>query len=184
MKHLIILSGLLLMITTTSHPVFADSEPSIQSTKKPLLISELLKNHHYWDQRFIQLTGEVIGQPIFADGRVCIHLLDQEGNAIGVWMDKIFLTEIHSFGKYRIRGDIVSVVGFFYEICSFHSGDTDLHIDQLTVIQPGKAIPADEPNWSLLLIGFLLMVYPALLFVQTQNEKRKQRSLRFRGIKS
>ncbi|MCE5224002.1 hypothetical protein LLG10_07470 [bacterium] len=175
MKASILFFCLIFVFVLTLKPVFSTTESQINPNKKPLVISELLQNHSYWDQRVISLTGEVIGQPLFAQDLACIHLLDQEGNAIGVWMEKVYLSQISYYGRYRIKGDMVNVEGTFNLICSSHSGDTDIHASKITIIQQGKVVSSDKPVWSLFIIGWILLLYPGALVLSNQIKKNKLR---------
>ena len=175
MKTLILFFCLFIVFVLTLKPVFSTTESQITPNKKPLSINELLENHAYWDQRVVSLTGEVIGQPLFAQDLVCIHLLDHEGNAIGVWMKKAFLSQISYYGRYRIKGDMVNIEGTFNQLCSSHSGDTDIHASKITIVQQGKVVSSDKPIWSLLILGWILLLYPGALVLSNQVKKYKLR---------
>ena len=143
--------------------------------EKPLLtVSELLNHHHYWDQRTITFSGEVIGQPIFSQNQVCIHLLDHQGNAIGVWINSDFLSQIKHFGKYRVKGDQIEVRGTFQVVCSNHPGDTDIHAEQFYILQEGFITPVEKPNMIRILFGivFSLILLTVLLCRKKQQWKR------------
>lgn len=155
-------------------PVFASAESLVNPRQNSLSINELLKNYHDWDQRQVNLTGEVIGQPLFTQNLVCIHILDHEGNAIGIWMEKIYLSEIKSFGRYRVKGDTIRLEGIFHLLCPLHSGDTDIHANKITLIKEGELISSEKPIWLLLILGWLLLLYPGFLMIYHQIKKVTQ----------
>ncbi|MDD4663814.1 MAG: hypothetical protein PHD83_04020 [Caldisericia bacterium] len=174
MKVTILFFSIIFIFVLPLRSVFSSTDSQVAASKKPLSISELLQNHSYWDQRVISLTGEVIGQPLLAQDLVCIHILDHEGNAIGVWMEKEFLTQINYFGRYCIKGDIVNITGIFNLLCSSHSGDTDVHASNISVSQQGVIVSPDKPIWSLFVLGWILLLYPGVLLLSNQVKKFKQ----------
>lgn len=138
-----------------------------------LTVSELLDHYHYWDQKTITMFGEVIGQPIFSQNQVCIHILDSQGNAIAVWINKQLLSQIKFYGKYRIQGDQINIKGIFQTICLQHPGDTDVHANQITVLKTGHTDPIEKPDWIRLYMGVCFMLVLLLIYFLLKKNNRK-----------
>jgi len=138
-----------------------------------ITVSELLNHYQYWNQRPIIFFGEVIGQPIFSQNQVCLHILDQQGNVIGVWLDKKYLALIKCYGKYRIKGDQVEVKGTFHSVCSSHPGDTDIHADGLSILHVGEIASQEKPNWMRLVLGIFWLFLLLLFSFRIRNQRKK-----------
>ncbi len=102
-----------------------------------LKVSTLINNPSKYNGKIIRFKGEVIGEPLGRGNNRWINVLDNEGNAIGVWLSKNFIKDINHYGKYNVRGDIVEVTGIYHSICNEHGGDTDIHVNTLKILEEG-----------------------------------------------
>lgn len=102
-----------------------------------LKVSTLLNNPSKYNGKIIRFKGEVIGEPLGRGNNRWINVLDDEGNAIGVWLSKDFIKDINHYGKYNVRGDMVEVTGIYHSICNEHGGDTDIHANTLKILEEG-----------------------------------------------
>jgi len=174
MKKLFISKGVLLFLCLffiLSATFFAYANPPAKQAEKTLTIRELLEHPFYWDQRSINLTGEVIGQVLFSGDQACIHLLDHEGNLIGVWMDRKLQEKISCYGKHGIKGDTVKVEGIFHEICTQHSGDTDHHATKISIVEAGSILPPAKVVWTRLWVSLLILVILSFMYLRFKQRK-------------
>lgn len=147
-------------------------DPEIKQ-ESVITVNELLAHYQYWNQRTITFFGEVIGQPIFSQNQVCLHILDQQGNVIGVWLDKNYLDLIKYYGKYRVKGDQIEVKGTFHSVCSSHPGDTDIHADAFSILHVGEIGSPEKPNWIRLVLGIFWLFLLLLFSIRISNQRKK-----------
>jgi hypothetical protein len=102
-----------------------------------LKVSTLINNPSKYNEKIIRFKGEVIGEPLGRGNNRWINVLDNEGNAIGIWLSKDFIKDINYYGKYNVRGDMVEVTGIYHSICNEHGGDTDIHANKFTILEKG-----------------------------------------------
>jgi hypothetical protein len=110
-------------------------------------ILDLSQADSYYNNQTVQVVGEAIGDRIDADpaGEHCwivLASLDKSANAnITVYMDKAEAARIDSFGKYGTTGTVLRVRGTFHLACTEHDGLSDIHAEQVSLIEAGKQSP-------------------------------------------
>ena len=110
---------------------------NIKAEEAFLKVSTLINNPTKYNGKIVKFRGEVIGEPLGRGNNRWINVLDNEGNAIGVWLSEDFINNINYYGKYNIRGDMVEVTGIYHSICNEHGGDTDIHANTFTILEEG-----------------------------------------------
>jgi hypothetical protein len=103
-----------------------------------------------FDGREVTVEGEVIGDRLHSgSGHVWINVLGDDGVGIGAWTPGEMARAVETYGDYNAVGDRVLVTGLFNAACDLHGGDLDIHVTDLTVVEPGTAVEHDvEPVWA------------------------------------
>ena len=97
-------------------------------------IESLFEQASLYDDRTVQVVGEVIGDRIVAD----------------------------RYGKYGVTGTILQVRGTYHQACSEHDGLPDIHVANSSVMSKGVDHP-DELNLSDFVPGILAIIIGAAL---------------------
>lgn len=133
-------------------------------------INDLATADPYMDGQTVQVRGEVVGDRINAEfdpGHcwIVLQALGASDATTTVFMSKSLSDSIDTYGAYGRVGTTLQVQGTFNLACVDHSGLTDLHAEQVTVVKKGYA---QEPPFQpgVLAIGiFLVLVGAGLLFL-------------------
>ncbi|MBN2248025.1 MAG: hypothetical protein JW733_04935 [Coriobacteriia bacterium] len=129
--------------------------------------TQLIEDPALWDGRTVTFAGEAVGEAMTRGDDVWLHLNDDayvvgtieqgmppsgynSGQAVVATPE--LAAAVTVFGDHRHHGDIVEVTGVFNAACPEHSGDMDLHVTSLRVLQPGTAVedPPDAGKLTLL----------------------------------
>ncbi len=109
-------------------------------------IQDLSTADAYYDNQTVQVTGEAIGDAIFAtfDQEFSWITLSTEGDnaTLAVFMTNEAAARIDTFGRYQTRGTILQVRGIYHLACPEHEGVSDLHADVVTVADSGEHFEA------------------------------------------
>jgi hypothetical protein len=120
---------ILLGIVSFAESVFAQT---ISST-------DLINNAKDFDGQIIIYQGEVIGE-VMARGDYAWVNLNDDKNALGIWVKKDLVGKIANTGSYKVIGDTVEVTGVFHRSCLAHGGDLDIHAESLRVVKSGNRV--------------------------------------------
>ena len=130
-------------------------------------IESLFDQSSLYDDRTVQVVGEVIGDRIAAnDGLVWITLtvIDAEDkSSISVLMSGDQADQIDHYGKYAVTGTILQVRGTYHQACNDHEGLPDIHATEVSVMSKGVSSPDEfdaaefAPGIFAVLIGLGLM---------------------------
>jgi len=144
---------LFLLLISESYDCYAQS---ISST-------ELINNAKNYNGNTVVYKGEVIGD-IMPRGEYAWINVNDEKNAIGIWIKKELIKDIIYRGSYKAKGDLVEITGVFHRSCVEHGGDLDIHAQTITKISSGNVVShtvnAKEINFAL---GLFLMIILACL---------------------
>lgn len=146
---------------------------NIKAEEAHLKVSTLLSNSSKYNGKNIRFIGEVIGEPLGRGDYKWINILDEEGNAIGVWLKVELIKEIKYYGKYKVKGDIVEVEGIYHSICNEHGGDTDIHANSINLIKKGYLIKEQvlyQKFYIILLEGITLLIVLIVLRIKKYYE--------------
>lgn len=99
----------------------------------PITIADLIENSKVYDQKQVQLEGEVIGDIMVRGEIAWVNIADDSG-ALGLVVPVHLIKQLTP-GRYSQRGSIVAVVGTFSRSCPKHGGDMDIHVTELRVIK-------------------------------------------------
>jgi len=107
-----------------------------------------------YEGKEVTVKGEVIGD-IMKDGESFWINVEDDGFFIGIVIDSFQKEKIRYLGRYRIQGDIIKVSGTYHLHCPLHSGERDIHAEQLEIIENGYEIP--EVIQSKKIIGSIVL---------------------------
>lgn len=125
----------------------------------------------YFENQTVQVTGEVVGDRINAEtstGKCWLTLSalpDATPSTVQLYVSESDAAKIDTFGRYGSTGTTVTAMGTYHLVCPEHDGLSDLHVDLLTVVEPGETCTEEFrltdfwPGIVLLVIGGMLLVY-------------------------
>ena len=131
-------------------------------------IESLFNQASLYDDRTVQVVGEVIGDRIAAsdDGSCWITLTvtdAEDKTSISVLMSDEQANQITHYGKYGVQGTVLQVRGTYHQACEEHDGLADIHATNSSVMSRGVEHPdefkIDEfaPGILAAFLGFVLM---------------------------
>jgi hypothetical protein len=126
-------------------------------------LSELVLNPLDYNQKVVEVKGEVIGEPLKDIGGYWVNISDGKGT-VGVFVKEIDWERKLVGGDYNYRGDIVLVEGLFSASCAKHGGDLDIHAHKLVVLEESKPKLHPVDVKKILLSLLLLLLVLAFLF--------------------
>ena len=143
-------------------------------------ISELSGAESFHDTQMVQVTGEVVGDRINDESNaqqcwIALQSLNEnDSSSVSVLMSHEQASLIDHYGNYQVNGTELQVRGVFYLSCPEHQGLSDLHAQEVTVVQVGSE-RTHEINpavfWAAMLaLGLGLM---SLLTYRFLRERRK-----------
>jgi len=127
-KALFIILFLLLM--AQNYDCYAQSISSV----------ELINNAKNYNGNTVVYKGEVIGD-IMRRGEYAWINVNDEKNAVGIWIKKELIKDIVYTGSYETKGDLVEITGKFNRSCVEHGGDLDIHAQSIAKISSGNDVP-------------------------------------------
>lgn len=101
--------------------------------------TDLIKDAKLYDGKSVTYRGEVVGD-IMIRGDYAWLSVNDDSNAIGVWINKDLIKDILYVGGYKAKGDLVEIMGKFNRSCIEHGGDLDIHAQSITKISSGSKI--------------------------------------------
>jgi len=135
-------------------------------------IYDLQTSDSYYEGQTVQITGEVVGDIIKAEGEegrkwITVNALPEEKAAsVQVVVSDEQAALIDTLGRYEKMGSTVSVTGKYHLVCGQHDGLSDIHATSLTVLQQGSShhtnfeLSPFIPAFALVLVGlFFLYMY-------------------------
>ena len=133
-------------------------------------IESLFDQASLYDNRTVQVVGEVIGDRIAADATdsgmcwITLTVIDAEDKtSISVLMSNEQASQIDRFGKYGVTGTILQVRGTYHQACIDHDGLPDIHATDVSVMSKGVDHPDQldagtfVPGILTILVGIGLM---------------------------
>ena len=104
-------------------------------------IESLFGQSSLYDNRTVQVVGEVIGDRIVAgEGQCWITLTavdEEDKSSISVLMSNDQADQIDRYGKYGVTGTILQVRGTYHQSCDEHEGLPDVHATEASVMSKG-----------------------------------------------
>ena len=132
-------------------------------------IAALAAADSYLNGQTVQVTGEVVGDRIFAEfdpgfSWIVLQALDKEHSEVPVFLSDEYIDLIDTYGAYGRKGTTLQVRGTFHLACPDHEGLTDLHADAVSLVEKGSVteqvfnIESFIPGFVLVGVGFVLLI--------------------------
>ena len=145
-------------------------------------ISDLSNADESYDKQTVQVVGEVVGDRIVADdagGQQHYWILltssqTESNDSIAVYMTASDASKIDSFGRYNVKGTTLQVKGTFNLACPQHDGQSDLHAEQVSVVEKG-AQSTEAFDIRLFVPGIIAVVVGVLLLVAYRQIRERRR---------
>ena len=127
-------------------------------------IESLFDQSSLYNDRTVQVVGEVIGDRIAASQDACwitLTVIDAEDkSSISVLMSNDQALQIDRFGRYGVVGTILQVRGTYHQICNEHEGLPDIHATDVSVMSKGIDNP-DRFDFGAFVPGILAVIVGA-----------------------
>ncbi|MCD8316212.1 MAG: hydrolase [Eggerthellaceae bacterium] len=134
------------------------------------LISDLASADSYLNEQTVQVVGEVVGDRIRSeqdDGYCWITLqsLESPYDQIAVYMSTSDAEVIDTYGAYDKKGTTLQVRGTFYLVDSENEGLSDLHANNVYVVERGYVVKEEFNIYSFIPGAILVAIGFVLIFV-------------------
>ena len=105
-------------------------------------IDSLIDQASLYDDRIVQVVGEVIGDKIEAPEHgfswITLTVLDVEDKtSISVFISDEQASQIDRYGRYGVMGTVLQVRGTYNQACKEHDGLPDIHVTDSAVVSHG-----------------------------------------------
>ena len=153
----------------------------IPSFARTLTINDLVNQSVNFDKQVVTLEAEVIGERLERGEYSWININDQT-NAIGIWVPTDWTSDIKIYGDYFHTGDSIHVQGIFNRSCTEHGGEMDIHALTISVVKSGYSRSKSISPWKFTLAVILLTIALAMSmryksYLDMMRSKRKHTHL-------
>ena len=144
-----------------------------------IAIKELASADSYMNGQTVQVTGEVVGDRIFAeldpaDCWIMLQSTEKDDSEIAVYMPVNASESIDTYGAYGKRGTTLQVRGTFNLACADHQGASDIHSESVAVVAKGS-VEKMEFNVMRLIPGLVLLLIGSLILIIFDVVRERQR---------
>ncbi len=141
-------------------------------------INDLINKSIQIDKQTITIEAEVIGEVLERGDHAWLNVNDQT-NAIGVYLPSEMTKDLTKFGDYNNIGDTVRVTGVFSRNCVEHGGELDIHATSITIIKKGFATKHPLTQWKFLIaliFGSIagLSYFTEVVFLKKRKKKSEE----------
>jgi len=143
--------------------VFASQEISLK---------QLFDQSSSYNGQKVTITGEVIGDMMSEGSGFWINMKDGDF-LIGVFIRDSEREKIKYLGRYRVKGDIVKVNGIYNEHCVRHSGENDIHAENIDIVKQGELLE-EEIDAGKAVISFILGIITIIFLIYSHRNKNRQ----------
>ena len=132
-------------------------------------IESLFDQASLYDNRTVQVVGEVVGDRIEANdgtGNCWIMLtsrVQEESASISVLLSAEQASQIDHYGRYGVTGTTLQVRGTYHQTCEVDDGQPDIHATNSSVLLKGSEHPDEfslrefAPGFVAIVIGLALV---------------------------
>lgn len=117
-------------------------------------LNDLIEKGSFFNRQTVTVQGEAIGEALERNKYAWVNINDQT-NAMGIWMKLDDAKKIKFFGDYTHKGDIIKVSGVFNRACKEHGGDMDIHGTTVEIVEKGHEVKEDVSAWKMV-VGVVL----------------------------
>lgn len=166
-------------------PALADDENVVNPQQLPdssfiydTNIVDLGSADSYYNNQTVQVVGEVVGDRVTSEPWsdhcwITLSATEPGSNAsVSVFMRQRDADKIDTYGKYDKTGTSLQVRGTFYLSCSQHEGITDLHADNVSIVEKGKDLSSAIDFTTFIPGAIAVGVGLILMFVYHQLRER------------
>lgn len=111
--------------------------------------TELIEDTNKYNGQEVTYVGEIVGDIMNKGQFSWIHVNDGN-NSMSFYVSNELIKDIKYVGRYNVIGDQLEVSGIFIKACIEHSGDIDIHVNNLKITHIGYKVESNESK-SLLL---------------------------------
>lgn len=131
-------------------------------------VAALYSQASLYDDRTVQVTGEVIGDRVNAAGSqgywiTLTETQKENKSSISLLMSEEQTEQISHYGRYGVVGTTLQVRGTYHQSCVEHDGLPDVHVTNASVLEQGRDInekldpPKLLPGILAILVGIGLL---------------------------
>ena len=129
-------------------------------------IATLLEQSSLYEERTVQVVGEVIGDRISENPGRCWVMITETNEddpaSFSVLMSDELANPIDHYGRYGVVGTTIQVRGTYHQACSEHDGQSDIHATICSVLSHGIEHP-DEFNPNEFFPGIIAVIIGVLI---------------------
>lgn len=135
-----------------------------------LSINDLIIESKIYNNRIVKVEGESIGEELHRGNYSWININDTT-NSIGIYMKKNDAKKVKVYGGYNKFGDTIEVEGKYNKSCIEHSGDTDIHAINVSVVKDGIKIEPELPSYkAIIAIGLIMISFSVSSILYKKNK--------------
>lgn len=134
--------------------------------------AELINNAKNYNGNIVVYKGEVIGD-IMLRGEYSWINVNDEKNAIGIWIKKELIKDVIYTGSYKAKGDLIEITGKFNKSCVEHGGDLDIHAQSIIKISSGNNTPYSVNKKEINLILFVSSIITVVFLLRLITKRFK-----------
>ena len=132
-------------------------------------IESLFDQSSLYDNRTVQVVGEVVGDCIQAnDGTgdcwiMLTSVYEDNSSSISVLLSAELASQIDRYGRYGVTGTTLQVRGTYHQVCDVHDGLPDIHATNSSVLSKGFDHPDEfkladfAPGFVAIVVGLALL---------------------------
>lgn len=152
--------GLTVTCAYADQQMGASDADAVQAT-----IADVTESPEAYDGQTVCIRGEAVGRVINADeGHRWVNL-EANDATVGVYMSAEDASKVTVLGSYSSTGTRLEVVGVFHASCDAgHSGELDIHADQVSVRKEGRADRAPDVDIPVALLALAVCGIGVALF--------------------
>lgn len=183
-----IISVLLAFALLAAVPAWAqeDDENQVDTSLLPdssfiydTTIYALQHSDTYYEGQTVQVTGEVVGDIIAAEGDdghkwITVDSLPDERTAsVQVYVSESQASNIDTLGRFEQTGTTVEVTGKYHLVCDQHDGLSDIHATSVNVLERGSSSHTSFSFGPFVPAIALLVAGLALYFLYRRKRKEQ-----------
>lgn len=135
-----------------------------------LSINDLIIKSKIYNNKIVKVEGESIGEELYRGNYSWININDTT-NSIGIYMKKNDAKKVKVYGGYNKLGDTIEVEGKYNKSCIEHSGDTDIHAINVSVVKDGIKVELELPSYKVIIaIGLIMTSFSVSSILYKKNK--------------
>lgn len=132
--------------------------------------TELIEDTNKYNGQEVTYVGEIVGDIMNKGQFSWIHVNDGN-NSMSFYVSNELIKDIKYVGRYNVIGDQLEVSGIFNKACMEHSGDIDIHVNNLKITRIGYKVESNESKSLLLAASVSSLAAITLLAIVIKKHK-------------